>query len=49
MKKTKLFSVLGAIGLACFSVFLISADHIDAPNVAATSADIADFFAFEGN
>ena len=48
MKKTKLFSVLGAIGLACFSVFLISADHIDAPNVAATSADIADFFAFEG-
>jgi hypothetical protein len=48
MKNTKLFSVLGAIGIACFSVFLISADHMDAPNVAATSADIADFFAFEG-
>ncbi|MDG1501663.1 MAG: DUF4331 family protein, partial [Ulvibacter sp.] len=49
MKNTKLFSVLGAIGIACFSVFLISADHMDAPNVAASSADIADFFAFEGN
>lgn len=49
MKKTKLFSVLGALVITCFSMFLISSDHLDAPNVAATSADIADFFAFEGN
>jgi len=46
MKKTKLFSVLGALVITCFSMFLISSG---APNVAATSADIADFFAFEGN
>jgi hypothetical protein len=49
MKKTKLFAVIGGLGLACLSVFLISADHIDAPDVASTSTDIADFFAFEGS
>ena len=46
MKKSKLLlglSFFGALGLV-----LVAADHIDAPNVAATSADIADFFAFEG-
>jgi hypothetical protein len=49
MKKTKLFAVIGGLGLACLSVFLISADHMDAPDVASTSTDIADFFAFEGS
>jgi hypothetical protein len=48
MKKIKLFAVIGGLGIAFLSVFLIAADHIDAPDVAATSTDIADFFAFEG-
>lgn len=48
MKKTKLFAAIGGLGVACLSIFLLAADHIDAPDVAATSTDIADFFAFEG-
>lgn len=49
MKKTKLFAVIGGMSLAILSVFLIAADHIDAPDVAGTTADIADFYAFEGD
>ena len=49
MKKTKIFAAIGGISLLLLSVFLISADHIDAPNVEGTSADIADFYAFEGD
>jgi hypothetical protein len=48
MKKSKLFTVIGGIGVAALSVFLLSADHIDAPAVAGTTADITDFYAFQG-
>ena len=48
MKKSKLFAVIGGIGLAVLSIFLISADHIDAPAVQGTTADITDFYAFQG-
>lgn len=48
MKKTKIIAAIGGIGLAVLSVFLIAADHVDAPNVAGTSSDIADLYAFEG-
>ncbi|MBZ0327280.1 MAG: DUF4331 domain-containing protein [Altibacter sp.] len=49
MKKTKLFAAIGGLGLAMLAVFLIAADHIDAPDVAGTTTDIADFYAFEGD
>ncbi|MCX2765015.1 DUF4331 domain-containing protein [Aquimarina muelleri] len=45
MKKTKLF-ILG--GLLSTGIVLMSADHLDAPDVAGTTADITDFYAFEG-
>lgn len=48
MKKSKFFAVIGGIGVAALSVFLISADHIDAPAIAGTTADITDFYAFQG-
>jgi hypothetical protein len=49
MKKTKILSlVAGGAALAAVAVFVIAADHIDAPNVALTSSDIADFYGFEG-
>ncbi len=48
MKKTKIFAAIGGLGLAALSVFLIAADHIDAPAVAGTSTDIADFYSFQG-
>jgi len=44
MKKIKILAVLGIILAA--PVF-IAADHVDAPGVAGSSADIADFYAFE--
>ncbi|MFN4763503.1 DUF4331 family protein [Gillisia sp. Q332] len=44
MKKIKIFAVLGILLAA---PIFIAADHIDAPGVAGTSADIADFYAFE--
>lgn len=44
MKKIKIFVVLGIILAA---PIFIAADHVDAPGVAGTSADIADFYAFE--
>lgn len=43
--KTKL-SILG--GMTALGVFLISADHLEAPAVGGTTADITDFYAFEG-
>ncbi len=49
MKKTKLFAVIGGLGIAVLSVFLLAADHIDAPAVAGTTVDIADLYAFEGD
>ncbi|GGX34968.1 DUF4331 family protein [Aquimarina muelleri] len=45
IKKTKLF-ILG--GLLSTGIVLMSADHLDAPDVAGTTADITDFYAFEG-
>lgn len=48
MKKTKIFAVIGGLGLAVLSVVFIAADHIDAPAVAGTSTDITDFYAFQG-
>ncbi|MDC6389424.1 DUF4331 family protein [Maribacter sp. PR1] len=45
MKKTKLVTGLGVLALA--AAVLVAADHIDAPDAMGTSADIADFYAFE--
>ena len=44
-KTTKLLIGLGV--LACTGLILVSADHIDAPSSMGTTADIADFYAFE--
>src|SRR5690606_3605636 len=48
MKKSKIYAAIGGLGLAALSFFLIAADHVDAPSVAGTSSDIADFYAFQG-
>jgi hypothetical protein len=45
MNRTK-FS-LGIAVLAVAGVLLVAADHLDAPSSGGTTADIADFFAFE--
>ncbi|WP_378184259.1 DUF4331 family protein [Aquimarina sp. SS2-1] len=45
MKKTNLFLLGGLFGLG---VVLMAADHLDAPAVGGTTADITDFYAFEG-
>ncbi len=45
MKRSKLWMGLGAAALT--AIVLVAADHIDAPSTMGTSADIADFFAFE--
>ncbi len=45
MKKTKIY--LGLAFMAIIGVVLVAADHIDAPSTAGTTADIADFYAFE--
>ena len=45
MKKTK--GIIGLCVVAATAVFLIAADHIDAPAIAGDTADIADFFAYE--
>ncbi len=45
MKKTKLY--LGFSVVAVIAIIMVAADHIDAPSTMGTSADIADFFAFE--
>ncbi len=47
MKKNKL-GLLTAFLLA-FGVIFMAADHIEAPAVQGTSADITDFYAFEGD
>lgn len=46
MKKIALWSSLAAVAITA-GVF-IAADHTDAPAVAGSTADIADFYAFEG-
>ncbi|MDX1462435.1 MAG: DUF4331 family protein [Marinirhabdus sp.] len=49
MKRTKLIAAIGGLGVVILSVFLIAADHVDAPAVSLTSSDIADLYAFEGS
>lgn len=44
-KTTKIAMGLGV--LALLAIALVSADHIDAPSTAGSTADIADFYAFE--
>lgn len=48
MKKTKLFTAIGGICLMLICITFISSDHIDGTNVAGTTSDISDFYAFEG-
>ncbi|NNK21643.1 MAG: DUF4331 family protein [Flavobacteriaceae bacterium] len=45
MSKTKFFAGIAVLAFA--GAFLIAADHLDAPSSGGTTADIADFFAFE--
>jgi len=45
MSKTKFFAGIALLAIA--GAFLIAADHLDAPSSGGTTADIADFFAFE--
>lgn len=45
MKKIALWS---SIALCAVAGIFIAADHLDAPEVAMTTSDIADFYAFEG-
>ncbi len=45
IKKTNLM-ILG--GLFCLGAVFMAADHLDAPAVGGTTADITDFYAFEG-
>jgi hypothetical protein len=47
MKKPKLMFAI--CGLAVAGLVMISADHLDAPAVAGTTADITDVYAFEGS
>ncbi|WP_299677307.1 DUF4331 family protein [uncultured Dokdonia sp.] len=47
MKKTSLLALGGCLVLA-LTFALVAADHVDAPDVATTTADITDFYAFEG-
>ena len=46
MKKSKF--LLGAIFVAIIGLITLAADHIDAPAVQGTTADITDFYAFQG-
>ena len=46
MKKSKI--LLGTVFMAIIGLITIAADHIDAPAVQGTSADITDFYAFQG-
>lgn len=49
-KKTNLITLLaGGLLVAGVGVAIIAADHIDSPNVASTTSDIADLYAFEGD
>ena len=45
IKKSRLFI---AAGLLSAGIVLVAADHLDAPAVAGSTADITDFYAFEG-
>ena len=44
----KMKTVLGIGILAVSGIFLVAADHIDAPDVAGGTSDITDYYAFQG-
>lgn len=46
MKKSKI--LVGTIFLAIIGLITVAADHIDAPAAQGTTADITDFYAFQG-
>lgn len=46
MKKSKI--LLGTVFIAVIGLITVAADHIDAPAAQGTSADITDFYAFQG-
>jgi hypothetical protein len=46
MKKSKI--LLGTAFLVVIGLITVAADHIDAPAAQGTSADITDFYAFQG-
>lgn len=43
----KYFLTLSVTALSALGIYLIAADHIDAPSVQSTSSDITDFYAFQ--
>lgn len=47
MMKSKILAKIGSLGLVVLAIGLISGDHNDAPAVMGTTADIADFYAFQ--
>lgn len=47
MMKSKILATIGSLGLVVLAILLISGDHNDAPSVTGTTADIADFYAFQ--
>lgn len=47
MIKSKLFAVISSGALIALAILLMSGDHNDSPSLSGTSADIADFYAFE--
>jgi len=49
MKKRILIALGASLGLMCLAIVFMASDHIDAPAVAGTKSDIADFYAFEGD
>lgn len=48
MIKSKFFAVFSPVALVALAIVLISGDHNDGPAISGTSADIADFYAFQG-
>ena len=46
MKNSK--KLLGMLALTIAGIGIVAADHIDAPAVAGTTADITDYYAFQG-
>lgn len=47
MKKSKLIARLSSVGMLILAVLLMSGDHNDSSSVSGTTADIADFYAFQ--
>lgn len=45
--KSTLFLLIGSMGMLGMAFFFMSGDHNDSPSVSGTTADIADFYAFE--